>query len=205
MTHGSAASGSATPTGATRGTAPGRPPVTTGTAPSIMTGWSGGPGSRQNGNGRPEPSVDVPIEHWRAVQDINLSATFLVLKAFLPAMIAARKGSIVTMASSAARHAGQSSAAYAAAKAGVVALTRHLANELGPSGVRLNCLAPSAIETGDLARQPQEMREKIAQYFPLRRLGTPRDVSDAALFLLSDAASWITGVTLDVNGGRLMI
>lgn len=136
----------------------------------------------------------------------DLTATFLTTHAVLPAMIERRRGSIVTMASAAARQAAQSNAAYAAAKAGVIAFTRHLANEVGADGVRVNCVAPSAIETDRLrAWATDEHRRRLAASFPLRRIGQPTDVAAATLFLASDASAWITGVTLDVAGGKIMV
>ena len=110
------------------------------------------------------------------------------------------------MSSSAGRQADRSNAAYAAAKAGVAAFTRHLANEIAASGVRVNCLAPSSIETERLRRwTTPEIRRQLAASFPLRRIGRAPDVAAAAPFFASDAPSWITGVTLDVAGGKIMI
>jgi len=110
----------------------------------------------------------------------------------------------VTMASTAGRQPGGASLAYGAAKAGVIMLTRQLAQEAAPSGVRINCLAPSTIVTERIERLvPVEQREKMAAQVPLRRLGTPDDIADAVLFLVSDHSSWITGATLDMTGGRV--
>ncbi len=153
------------------------------------------------------PIAQVTEEDWRATIDGNLTATFLTVKSFLPGMIERRRGSIITMASTAGRLPGGAAAAYAAAKAGVLMLTRHVANEVGPHGVRVNCIAPSAIlsEQHPLRRVPEEQRQRVAASFPLGRLGQPADVAHAALFLASEASSWITGVTLDVAGGRIML
>jgi 3-oxoacyl-[acyl-carrier protein] reductase len=120
-------------------------------------------------------------------------------------MIERRRGAIVTMSSSAGRQASQSSAAYAAGKAGVIALTRHLANEVGHQGVRVNCLSPSTVVNDKLrAWVSEEDRAAMGATYPLGRLGQPEDVARAAAFLASDASSWITGVTLDVAGGKVM-
>ena len=101
---------------------------------------------------------------------------------------------------------GGGSAGYAAAKAGVIAFTRHLANEIGPEGIRVNCIAPSATENERMrAWTTEEQRAQLASSFPLRRIGQPEDVAAAALFLASGASSWITGVTLDVAGGKIMV
>jgi 3-oxoacyl-[acyl-carrier protein] reductase len=115
------------------------------------------------------------------------------------------RGAVVTMASTAGRQVSGASAPYAAAKAGLLSLTRQAALEVAGQGVRVNAIAPSAIITDRLAAQPSEIRKAIAQGFPLKRLGTVDDVTAATLFLLSDAAAWITGVTLDVAGGRVML
>lgn len=111
------------------------------------------------------------------------------------------------MASSAVRLAGEASIAYASAKAGVVMFTRHLAKDVGTHGVLVNRGAPSAILTEEhqLRRAPEEQRRQVAASFPLGRLGEPNDVAQAALFLVSDASSWIRGVVLDVAGGRITV
>ncbi len=154
---------------------------------------------------RPGPTTDVTEEEWRSSVDGNLTATFLTIRSFLPGMVRRGGGSIVTMASSAARFPAGAPAPYAAAKAGVIMLTRHLADEVGEHGVRVNCLAPHTILTERIRRvMPEDRRKQIAAEIPLRRLGTPEDVGLAALFLASETSSWITGITLDVAGGRVM-
>jgi 3-oxoacyl-[acyl-carrier protein] reductase len=157
------------------------------------------------GGGPAEPLAQVSTAQWRGTLDANLTSAFLTLKAFLPPMMEARCGAVVTMASTAGRQLSGASAAYSAAKAGLLSLTRQAAAEAGPSGVRVNAVAPSSIVTERLAAQAEAVRQQIAQGFPLRRLGEVGDVSDATLFLLSDAAAWITGATLDVAGGRVMV
>lgn len=158
------------------------------------------------GNGMPVPTADETPDHWREVIDTDLTSTFLTVCAFLRPMVERRRGSIVTMSSSAGRQPARSNAAYAAAKAGVVAFTRHLANEVAPNGVRVNCVAPSSIETERLRSwTTQEVRHQLAESFPLRRIGQPNDVAAATVFLASDASSWITGTTLDISGGKIMI
>jgi 3-oxoacyl-[acyl-carrier protein] reductase len=158
------------------------------------------------GNGMPVPTAQETVAHWRQVIESDLTTTFTAVSAFLPTMLARGRGSIVTMSSAAARQAAQSSAAYAAAKAGVIAFSRHLAGEVAAQGIRVNCLAPSAVEN-DRMRQwmTAEQREQLAAAFPLRRIGQPDDVAAATLFLASDASSWITGVTLDIAGGKIML
>jgi 3-oxoacyl-[acyl-carrier protein] reductase len=158
------------------------------------------------GNGMPVPTVKETAAHWREVIESDLTSTFLTTSAFLPGMLERRRGSIITMSSAAARQAAQSNAAYAAAKAGVIAFTRHLANETASHGVRVNCLAPSAIENDRIRTwTTAQQREQLAAAFPLRRIGQPDDVAAATLFLASEASSWITGITLDIAGGKVML
>jgi 3-oxoacyl-[acyl-carrier protein] reductase len=110
---------------------------------------------------------------------------------------------VVTVASAAARiPSATSTAPYAAAKAGVIALTRQLALEVAPNGIRVNCVSPSVIVTRTNAPAGERL-EYLTRQHPLGRLGTPQDVTSAVLFLLSAASGWITGVTLDVAGGRV--
>jgi 3-oxoacyl-[acyl-carrier protein] reductase len=158
------------------------------------------------GNGMPVATAEETVAHWREVVDSDLTATFACVHAFLPVMIDRRRGAIITMSSAAARQAARSNAAYAAAKAGVIALTRHLAAEMGPHGIRVNCIAPSAVENERMRTWTSEdQRRELGASFPLGRIGQPEDVAAAALFLASDAAAWITGVTLDIAGGKIMV
>lgn len=157
------------------------------------------------GSGNPKPLVQESPEHWHATLDANLTSAFLTLRAFLPSMMEAGRGAVVTMASAAGRQLSGASSAYAAAKAGLLSLTRQAAAEAAPRGVRVNAVAPSAIVTDRLAAAPQEIRDEVAQGFPLRRLGEIDDVVAATLFLLSNQSRWITGITLDVAGGRVML
>ncbi len=158
------------------------------------------------GGGAPGRTLDICPERWQTTLENNLTATFLTTRAFLPSMQARGSGCIVTMASSAGRLPSQAAASYDAAKAGVIMYTRHIANEFGPSGIRVNCIAPAAILTERNAEvMPAETQRQVAAMHPLGRIGTPRDVANAALFLSSEASSWITGVTLDVAGGRVML
>jgi 3-oxoacyl-[acyl-carrier protein] reductase len=149
----------------------------------------------------------ISEQEWRRVLDSNLTATFLTVRGFLPGMIERRKGAILTMASNTARVLDiLTTASYAAAKGGVITFTRHLAKEVGQYGIRANCLAPATVLSERVQRiMSDERREQVALMAPLGRMGLPDDVANAALFLASDASSWITGVTLDVAGGRVML
>jgi 3-oxoacyl-[acyl-carrier protein] reductase len=158
------------------------------------------------GRAGPGPTAQLGEQEWRSTIDGTLTATFLTVKSFLPGMIERRHGAIVTMASSAARLPLGAPVAYAAAKAGVIMFSRHVASEVGQYGIRVNCLSPHTILTETVQRQMPEARQREwAAMVPLGRLGTPEDVALAALFLLSDSAAWLTGVTLDVAGGRIML
>jgi 3-oxoacyl-[acyl-carrier protein] reductase len=157
------------------------------------------------GDGDPVPVAQITPDRWREVLEVNATATFLTVRAFLPSMTGRGHGSVITMASTAGRMPGGASAAYATAKAGVVMFTRHVALEVARQGVRVNCLSPAAVLTDRLGRMPEEIRARVAAAHPLGRIGQPADVASATLFLASDSSSWITGVTLDVAGGRIMI
>ena len=155
----------------------------------------------------PAPLEEIPESGWRATVDGNLLATFLTLKSFLPGMKERRRGSIITVSSTAGRrpHPG-SPIPYAAAKAGIVLLTQDAAAQAGPFGIRVNCIAPETILTErNLQQIPAGLRTTLADAHPLRRLGTPQDVAAAAAFLASDEAAWITGVVVDVAGGAVMV
>jgi 3-oxoacyl-[acyl-carrier protein] reductase len=159
------------------------------------------------GNSAPPGPVEEMTEAaWRAVVDDNLTATFLTLKSFLPGMKQRQQGTIITISSAAARRPSEKSpVAYAAAKAGVQLLTRDLALQAGPFGIRANCIAPETILTERNAIQiPEPLQKTLAEQHAVRRLGTPDDVARAALFLASDQSSWITGAILDVAGGSVM-
>jgi 3-oxoacyl-[acyl-carrier protein] reductase len=155
----------------------------------------------------PAPLEQITEDGWRATVDGNLLATFLTLKSFLPGMKERRRGAIITVSSTAGRRADpRSPIPYAAAKAGIVLLTQDVAAQAGPLGIRVNCIAPETILT-DLNREriPAKQQEAMADWHPIRRLGTPEDVASTAAFLASDEAAWITGVVIDVAGGAVML
>ena len=159
------------------------------------------------GFGRHTPIWEIDESEWHHVIESNLTSTFLTCKAFLPGMLERRRGAIVTMASNGGRFLDiPLTASYAAAKAGIVMFTRHVAKEVGPRGVRVNCVAPATVVSERVNRilSPQRI-EEIAALSPLGRIGVPEDAALATLFLVSESASWLTGVTLDVAGGRIML
>jgi 3-oxoacyl-[acyl-carrier protein] reductase len=155
------------------------------------------------GQGMPVSVTELSLETWNQSLAINLTGAFLTLKAFLPGMIHRRRGSIITLASTAGRATSPASPAYGAAKAGLLMLTRQAALQVAEYGVRVNALAPGAVLEGKA--MSQEVCDQIARSHPLKRTGTPQDIAEATLFLASDASSWITGSTIDVNGGRIMV
>lgn len=158
------------------------------------------------GGGRPpQPITTISVEEWRDDIDRNLTTTFLAVRRCLEPMMERQSGSIVTMASGAARQAGGAPVAYAAAKAGVVNFTRQAAFQAAPYGVRVNCIAPAAVMTDALSESvPIERQRQLVAAYPVGRLGRPTDIASATLFLASRASSWITGITLDVAGGQIM-
>ena len=158
------------------------------------------------GLGNPVPVLEITEYQWRNTVNADLTSKFLTVKAFVPTMKERRNGNIILMSSAAGRLVSQASAAYGAAEAGTLMLMRHLAQELGPFGIRANAIAPSIVRNEKIEEfMPPEMQAKVAEMLPLRRIGAPEDVAQAALFLASEASSWITGHVLDVSGGKVMI
>jgi 3-oxoacyl-[acyl-carrier protein] reductase len=149
---------------------------------------------------------DIEESEWEAIVRSNLTSVFLVCKAVLPVMKRQKAGRIVNLASVVARGgAVRVPAHYAAAKAGVIALTRMLALEVADLGITVNAVAPGTTATDRViaARAPEETA-RVAAAIPLGRLGRPAEIAGAILFLASDAASFVTGAVLDVNGGQEM-
>jgi 3-oxoacyl-[acyl-carrier protein] reductase len=162
----------------------------------VLVAFAGG------GRARPGPTYELSEEDWRSTVDANLTATFLVLKCFLPGMIERRHGAVVTMASTAGRVPTPAPVPYAAAKAGIVMLSRQVAREVGRYGVRVNCISPGTVLTERVRRNmPEDRRRETEATTALGRLGTPEDVALATLFLVSESASWLTGAVLDITGG----
>ena len=166
----------------------------------VLFAFAGGFGART-------PVLQTELEEWNGVVESNLTSTFLSIREFGAGMAERGSGSIVTMASNAARFLDiKLTASYAAAKAGIAMLSRHAALELGEHGVRVNVLAPATILSERVKRNMDEERlAQIAAMSPLGTIGVPEDPAMAALFLASDSARWMTGVTLDVAGGRIMM
>lgn len=148
----------------------------------------------------------TPLDFDRILR-VNLTGVFNLTQAVAPLMIARQAGSIVSISSLSAQNGGGifGGAHYCAAKAGVQGITRAMAKEFGPNGIRANAIAPGLITT-DFSRtgRSDESKDEAAQGWPLRRAGRPHEIAGGCLFLASDLSSYITGTTLDINGGAHM-
>jgi NAD(P)-dependent dehydrogenase (short-subunit alcohol dehydrogenase family) len=153
---------------------------------------------------RPTLFLDITEEEYDLVVDVNLKGTFLTTQAVVPALLERGGGAIVSLSSVSGQRGGGvfGSSHYSAAKAGIMGLTKALARELSPRGIRVNCVAPSMVDTdiaGDLLTE--ERKVELAKGTLIGRLGTVDDVVKCILFLASNESAYLTGVTLDINGG----
>jgi 3-oxoacyl-[acyl-carrier protein] reductase len=146
-------------------------------------------------------SFRMSLEEWQKVIDINLSAAFIVARTVGRDMIRKRTGSIVNMASVIGIHGNGGQANYAASKAGLIGVTKSLAQEVASRGVRVNALAPGYIGTDMTAVLPDAVKQAMIERIPLKRMGTPQDIANAALFFASDDSNYVTGQVLPVDGG----
>ncbi len=142
-------------------------------------------------------------EQFDAVIAVNLKGVWLCAKAAVPSMVARGGGSIINAASIVGLYGNFGQTNYVAAKSGVIGMTKTWARELGPSGIRVNAIAPGFISTDMIATVPEKVVESMRERTPLRRLGRAEDIANAYLFLASEEASFITGVVLSVDGGLL--
>jgi NAD(P)-dependent dehydrogenase (short-subunit alcohol dehydrogenase family) len=162
------------------------------------------------------PLEAITTDEWDRIIDVNLRGTFLTMREAMPSLKASGRGRVVNMASDAGKTGFGLLAAYCASKFGVVGLTQAVAVEVAPDGVRVNAVCPGTIaETGmgqvvveqkielGFGATRDEVLERGAASFPLRRVGTVRDVVDAAIFLISDGSAWITGESINIDGGSL--
>ena len=141
---------------------------------------------------------------WDAVIAVNLKSAFNFVHACVPVMMRRRGGSIINMASVVGVHGNAGQANYAASKAGMIALAKSVAQEMGPKGIRANAIAPGVIETAMTEALPDSVREEWKKKIPLRRGGTPDDVADVAVFLASNLSSYVSGQVIQVDGGMNM-
>ena len=151
--------------------------------------------------------LEYEISEWQKVLDVNLSGEFFGARAVAEHMMERRSGRIINMSSSSWRHGGVASGGgmpYVSSTAGVIGLTRSLSKTLGPYNITVNAIAPGPTHTPMTESWLPQTEEALLEHIPLRRLGTPRDIANAALFLASDEAAFITGSCLDVNGGLTM-
>jgi 2-hydroxycyclohexanecarboxyl-CoA dehydrogenase len=154
------------------------------------------------------PFTDITLDAWERILAVNLTGTFNCIQSAIPDMVAARWGRIVTISSSSAQSGAANMAHYVASKGGVIGLTRALAIEYAPHGITVNTIPPGAIDT-PMSRRAAERgdlppMDAVAKHIPVRRAGTPDDVAAACAFLCSDDAGYITGQTINLNGGRYL-
>lgn len=143
-------------------------------------------------------------EDWNAVLQTNLTGTMYCTRAVLRPMIRQRSGRIINISSVIGVMGNAGQASYAAAKAGIIGFTKTIAREVGARGITVNAIAPGFITTDMTAQIPEQHQKQLLELIPLRRFGSPEDVADTVYFLASDAARYITGQTLHVDGGMVM-
>ena len=149
--------------------------------------------------------LDLTPEEWDKVLRVNLTGAFYACKCVIPQMLAQKSGVILNMSSRAGKTAhANASACYGASKGGIEALTRKLADDFAPEGIRVNAICPGPVETDMSLQWTPEYREKVLRNIPVRKLGKPEDIADLAVFLASDMSGFITGESININGGTYM-
>ncbi len=143
-------------------------------------------------------------QQWDAVIAVNLKSAFNFIHACVPIMMRQKGGSIINMASVVGVHGNAGQANYAASKAGMIALAKSVAQEMGPKGIRANAIAPGFVETAMTAALPDAVREEWKKKIPLRRGGQVEDIANTALYLASDMSSYVSGQVIQVDGGMNM-
>lgn len=145
--------------------------------------------------------TDITPEQWRNMLGVNLDGVFYCCKSALPYMIEKKSGAIINISSMWGQVGASCEVHYSAAKAGIIGLTKALAKEVAPSGIRVNCIAPGVVMTDMMSSFSHEDLNELKEETPLQKLGTPKNIADAAVFLASSKADFITGQVLGVNGG----
>lgn len=145
--------------------------------------------------------TDLSVDEWQQMMAVHVDGAFYACRAVLPNMIRAHSGSIVNISSMWGQTGGSCEVHYSTAKAALIGMTKALAKEVGPTGIRVNCVAPGVIRTEMLAELSRETLNDLEEETPLCRLGTPEDVAAAVSYLVSDGASFVTGQVLAPNGG----
>jgi len=148
--------------------------------------------------------TDIGVERWREVIDNDLNSAYYCINEVLPDMISRKSGNIILVSSMWGQVGASCEVAYSAAKAGVIGLTKALAKEVGPSGIRVNCIAPGMIDTDMNQNVDEAATAEIIDETPLERIGTPKDIAQAMIFLASERSSFITGQVIGVNGGLII-
>ena len=172
-------------------------------AVSILVNNAGIPSSKRNGLAA--GLLDLTDAEWSDVIEVNLNAAFRMCRQFVPGMAVQRWGRVINMASLAGRTRSLvASSNYMASKAGLIALTRSIAVEFGPVGVTANAVAPGLVATAMAAARPPEANAAVVAQIPVRRMGQPREVAAAVLYLASEDAGFMNGAVMDLNGGVYM-
>lgn len=173
-------------------------------APEVLingAGWS----PKYDAEGKPWKPWTMPLEHWQLVMGINVDATFNMCRLALPAMVKRKYGRIVNIASLAARTGGGVAPVhYVTSKAALLGMTKAIAKDVGQYNITVNAINPGRIDTPMIHDVPDEVNQGYAARIPLGRLGTPQDIAGTIAYLCSDLGDYLTGTTIEVNGGLYM-
>ena len=148
--------------------------------------------------------TDITDEDWQKMINVNLTGAFNICRSIIPALVREKQGRIINISSMWGQVGASCEVHYSAAKAGLIGMTKALAQELAPSGITVNCVAPGAIETAMMSAFSEEDKKALCEEIPLGRLGRPEEIAEAVSFLASDKAAYITGQVIAVNGGMVI-